>query len=438
MGCCSNNDEERPVLNVLQDKFRRGRKAEDFQNHKLFKQILKHICATLCLYKPFGWGLIVNVFVALICIFQVVFYIERRICPNFHCGSRDFYDNGSRGQFEKTANTLNALLSISGLFSYNLLLISLSIMHRRKRQGKQKAISPSDALFNDLSNTQVKYIFLSQIAVIVFFLSSVAYYYLVIGTQPMLGWHSYWIFFGGTSLLVAQWAAVIGCQAFAIPCLALGTLANDTVRRIKEIGKKKKKRREDYGTTSENTSISNAKKVEEKGDPESGLSAKNVVCCINDLDIAFEYHEELCAIVSGTVSAYCPWFVMHFLCYGSTFLIEIIFISELELRFFRNPLQLVFTTVSLVGVLYLFMFPCICATYITDTCGGIAARFNGTTFKDWHEDHPFRDRAKLIMFTTYAKDRQCVFKVGRITFTPTLAWISLLLGSTAILFHFFS
>ncbi|XP_028415752.1 uncharacterized protein LOC114539325, partial [Dendronephthya gigantea] len=149
-------------------------------------------------------------------------------------------------------------------------------------------------------------------------------------------------------------------------------------------------------------------------------------------------HEELCAIVSGTVSAYCPWFVMHCLCYGATFLIEIIFISELELRFFRNPLQLVSTTLVIVWGFYLFMLPCICATYITDTCGGIAARVNGTTFKDWHEDHPFRDRAKLIMFTTYAKDRQCVFKVGRITFTPTLAWISLLLGSTALLFHFFS
>ena len=87
MGCCSHNDEESPVLNVQQAEFRRGRRGEDFQNYLLLKQILKHVCAILCLYKPSGWGLIVSIFLALICIFQLVYdFFVVCGCPGFDCG----------------------------------------------------------------------------------------------------------------------------------------------------------------------------------------------------------------------------------------------------------------------------------------------------------------------------------------------------------------
>lgn len=148
-----------------------------------------------------------------------------------------------------------------------------------------------------------------------------------------------------------------------------GTLANDTVRRIEEIGKDHKKG--DYGATREELSISHAEKIEESGNPERGPRAKNIVKCTNDLDLAFEYYEELCDIVSDTVSAYCPWFVTHWLCYGATFVIEIIFMSELELTFSRDALQLSYITVIVVMTLYSFLLPCMCTAYIADTCGGM-------------------------------------------------------------------
>lgn len=89
----------------------------------------------------------------------------------------------------------------------------------------------------------------------------------------------------------------------------------------------------------------------------------------NKFDIAIRYHEELCAIVSDTVSAYCPWFVMHWFFYGATCLIGVIYISE-EYTYSKNPFKLAYVSVFLVTHIYLFLFPCCCAAYITDTCGG--------------------------------------------------------------------
>ena len=76
--------------------------------------------------------------------------------------------------------------------------------------------------------------------------------------------------------------------------------------------------RGDYGTIRDKPSISHAEMIQEVENTENGSSAEIVVRCTNNLDIALEYHEELYSIVSGTVSTYCPWFVMHWLCYGAT------------------------------------------------------------------------------------------------------------------------
>ena len=230
MDCCSGNDEEIPVLSVQQDEFRCRRKAEDFQNHKLLKQILKHICATL--YKPSRRGLIVSIFVAIICVFQFAFTIAMVTgCPDFDCGfpekkfEGDNYVNRSHiTPYAKAWDTVNALASIGGLFSYSFLLISIWNMHRRRQQGNGQAISPSDALFNDLSNTQVKYIFLSIMTITVMFVSAVMMGCHLISTQPWEGWHYYLMIIGVAAMLVTQWTAAVGYHAFAIPCLALGGL----------------------------------------------------------------------------------------------------------------------------------------------------------------------------------------------------------------------
>lgn len=67
----------------------------------------------------------------------------------------------------------------------------------------------------------------------------------------------------------------------------------------------------------------------------------------------------------------------------------------------------------------------------------IPARINNTTTVDWKEGHIFKERRNLQMFVSYCSVSPVCFKIGRITFTSTLAWCSFFFGGTGLLFHFF-
>ena len=67
---------------------------------------------------------------------------------------------------------------------------------------------------------------------------------------------------------------------------------------------------------------------------------------------------------------------------------------------------------------------------------GVYEKINFTTSADWDEGHPFQDRRVLALFISYAKDRQCGFKIGRIRFNTSLAWLSFFFGLTGLLYHF--
>jgi len=66
---------------------------------------------------------------------------------------------------------------------------------------------------------------------------------------------------------------------------------------------------------------------------------------------------------------------------------------------------------------------------------GIQEKINCTTSAVWNEGHPFKDRRNIALFISYAKDRHCGFKVGRITFNTSLPWLSFFLGLTALVYH---
>lgn len=69
---------------------------------------------------------------------------------------------------------------------------------------------------------------------------------------------------------------------------------------------------------------------------------------------------------------------------------------------------------------------------------GVYEKINSTTFANWNVDrHPFRDRQNIALFISYAKDSGCGFKIGRITFSTSLAWLSFFFGLIGLLFHFF-
>ena len=67
----------------------------------------------------------------------------------------------------------------------------------------------------------------------------------------------------------------------------------------------------------------------------------------------------------------------------------------------------------------------------------IPSRINNTISRDWKEGHIFKERKELQLFVSYCAASPVCFKIGRITFTSTLAWFSFFFGSTGLLFHFF-
>jgi len=107
-------------------------------------------------------------------------------------------------------------------------------------------------------------------------------------------------------------------------------------------------------------------------------------------------------------------------------------------KYHTDTVEFVFLGLILVFTLYQFIFPCVCAARITSNCAGIYEKINCTTSDDWPAAaHPFKDRRNIALFISYAKERQCGFKVGRITFNSTLAWFSFFFGLTGLLYHFF-
>ncbi|KAM7430691.1 hypothetical protein ABFA07_018639 [Porites harrisoni] len=160
------------------------------------------------------------------------------------------------------------------------------------------------------------------------------------------------------------------------------------------------------------------------------------------LDDVIRIHEDLCTVVFSTVSAYSVWFVIHWFTYAAGVLLFIVWLSTEVEQLLRDGIGiptvvLVYDGFILVCLVYLFLLPCVCAARITSGCAGIYEKINSTTSSDWNEGHPFRNRRNIALFITYAKDRRCGFRVGRITFNTSLAWISFFFGLTALLYHLF-
>jgi hypothetical protein len=54
------------------------------------------------------------------------------------------------------------------------------------------------------------------------FLSAVGLFYYIIRSQPKDDWYFYLMVTGVAAQFLAQWAAIVGCHAFAISSLTLG------------------------------------------------------------------------------------------------------------------------------------------------------------------------------------------------------------------------
>ncbi|XP_078358409.1 uncharacterized protein LOC144643123 isoform X4 [Oculina patagonica] len=318
-------------------------------------------------------------------------------CPIFDCNFYQRHNTTVYGikvdgkDFSETVDVRETTFSLAALVSY-LVMIGCFIAAKSKDSA---LAGPSALMMEDIPRKDAFLLFVAFVFITVTFLGASA-------TISVMTTHGLvvngWSVVFAAAVILSFWASINTCHVFAISSFACGSLAQNTIRRIQDV---------QNGT----------------------------------LDDIIKIHEDLCTVVFNTVSAYSVWFVVHWFTYGAGAVVAVIYISEESIsraKYHTHAMEFVFLGLLLVCVLYLFVFPCACAARITSNCAGIYEKINCTTSEDWPaQGHPFKDRRNISLFISYAKDRHCGFKVGRITFNTSLAWLSFFFGLTGLLYHFF-
>ena len=86
------------------------------------------------------------------------------------------------------------------------------------------------------------------------------------------------------------------------------------------------------------------------------------------IDDIIKIHKELRAIVAETTGAYSGWFLLHWLVYGVTVIMGFVVVALHKFGHDEIIRKVYFGTFFGLQV-FLFVFPCICAAYVTSTCG---------------------------------------------------------------------
>lgn len=379
--------------------FRLAREQQDVDKCEGFVlNIFKVSFCSLGLWSHQAWNFIPRVLVFVICVYQAVydFYVVLG-CHGFDCSflqnSTDSKKPSHHKDDRQIANAVYTIVSLAAVVSYVLFIVCFVVARRKD----SALVAPCESLKHDLETPNVWCLYFAFVIITVLYLTSVAMFYAIIWKhQPR---NSYFdILATGVGMqLLAQWTAITTCHVFAVSSFTLGTFAQDAYRLIQN----------DRNRT---------------------------------LDDVIRIHEDLCTVVFNTVSAYSMWFVVHWFTYGVGIVLSVIYISKELLsrnKYGTETINLVYLGLFFVCHLYLFLLPCLFAARITNSCTGIYENINCTTSDDWNEGHPFRDRDNIAWFISYAKDRRCGFKVGRITFNTSLAWLSFFFGLTGLLYHFF-
>jgi len=385
-----NDVETEPLLSMTQTYSNLHLRREPLRTSRctaFVKAVFKVCFCVVGLWGHHAWSYTPRVFFSAICIYQVVFELSflTGICPDFEC---DAMNNSEDDEVKRpddkhhhqTAEICAALFSVAAAMSY---LVFISCVMLAKRKDSALAIH-SQSVMKHVHSTEVHLLF-------------VAFVFYMISTS--VAWHHIVQFMSGivstvglTAAFLAHWTSVNTCNVFAVSSFALGTSAQDALKLIRNI---------QNGT----------------------------------LDDVLRIHEDLCTVVFSTVSAYSVWFVLHWFTYGASVIAFVMYISE-EIAMKAPLMELVYLGCVLVCLLYLFLIPCMCAARITSHCAAIYEEINCTTSAYWSEGHPFKDRQNVALFISYAKERQCGFKIGRMTFNTSLAWFSFFFGLAALLYHF--
>lgn len=326
-----------------------------------------------------------SIYLFIVCWYQVLYEVYKIAgCPEFNC--TEAYDIHTTRELEYVSYLSSSLGSAA---SYTFMLLCLNIIYKQY----SNAITPYSGL-KDMSNSKAKVIFtMVVLSASIYICYLLLFVYIVTTTMTYEGWRLGVYLISIFCEFIAQWVAMVSMYAFSCSAFAVGAFAADTLRRIQNLKE---------GT----------------------------------IDDVIRIHKELRAIVKETTDAYSGWFLLHWLIYGITVIIGFVVVALHKFGHDQLEQKIYFGVFFSLNV-FLFVFPCVCAAYVTSTCGSISQKINNTTSDEWAEDHIFKDRPKLQMFVSYCTASPICFKIGRITFTSTLAWFSFFFGGTGLLFHFF-
>jgi len=394
------NDEEEQLLPRQPStylSFRPGREENDTDKFTGFVLAVFKFCfCSLGLWGHQLWNYIPRVFVTAICVYQAVYDLYVVLgCRGFDCGFLQNTTDKKPAHHKpdrEIANAVYTIVSLAAVISY-ITFIGCFIIANRKDSA---LVPPSETMMDDLVRKDAWCLYFAFVLVTVLYLCSAAVFYAIVWSQPRNSFFNI-LATGVGSQFFAQWTAITTCHVFAVSSFTVGTIAMDANRLIRNL---------QNGT----------------------------------LDDVIRIHEDLCTVVFNTVSAYSAWFVLHWFSYGAGVVLSVIYISKEFLsrdKYGTPTLNLVYLCLFFVCHIYLFLLPCIFAARITSSCTGTYEEINCTTSADWNDGHPFKDRRNISLFISYVKDRQCGFRVGRITFNTSLAWLSFFFGLTGLLYHFF-
>ena len=91
------------------------------------------------------------------------------------------------------------------------------------------------------------------------------------------------------------------------------------------------------------------------------------------IDDVITIHKELRAIVSETTNAFSAWFLMHWLLFGVTVIIGFVVVALHKLGKHTSTDKKIYYGTFFAISTFSFVFPCICAAYITTACAGTFA-----------------------------------------------------------------
>ena len=92
-----------------------------------------------------------------------------------------------------------------------------------------------------------------------------------------------------------------------------------------------------------------------------------------NLNSSIVMHREFARIVSDTVDSFSLWFVFHWILYGLTTIVALVVVAS-HFGGERNVIKEIYLCFFLGIHLFMFVFPCGCAAYITSTCNGKIAQ----------------------------------------------------------------